>query len=472
MIQIIPTILSGGEGTRLWPVSRLSHPKPFIKLQDGYSLLQKNFQKAYDLKSTKEIITVTNQDFFFKTLDNYSELNKTNKELSFILEPYPCNTCSAILTAAFFIAKKYNMNALLLVLPADHLVENQSSFEEAVKIATDLATQDRLVTFGIKPDKPQTAYGYIEVSGSEVLGFIEKPSYDKAVEYLKSDNYLWNSGMFCFKTGIILEEAQKHCPELYQATKNCFESSRIISSEDYNKVTLDIETYKLIDNASIDYAILEKSNNIATVPCDIGWKDLGSWDNVADLIPADNSGNQIDAEVILNNVSNSYIKSDHRIIAALGINNLMIIDTSDALLVADKNEAQNIKIIYEQLKKVNHKTYKDQSIEHRPWGSYSILDEGKGFKIKHIQVNPKASLSLQMHHHRSEHWVVVQGKAKANLDGIDVYINPNESLYVPIGKKHKLENPYDELLILIEVQCGSYLAEDDIVRFDDLYGRC
>ncbi|MFJ1268584.1 mannose-1-phosphate guanylyltransferase/mannose-6-phosphate isomerase [Legionella lytica] len=470
--KIVPVILSGGEGTRLWPVSRLHHPKPFIKLQDGYTILQRNFLKARDIGGIHEILTVTNHELLFKTLDNYQELNNDGIELSFILEPYACNTCPAIISAALFIAHKYNEDTLMLILPADHLVKDQEAFNEAVQNAADLANQGNIITFGIKPSEPHTGYGYIEAKGCEVLRFIEKPSYEKAVEYLSMGNFLWNSGMFCCKAGILLEEAQNHCPEIYAAVKHCFEASKLTCSQDYNKLSLDKETFKHIANQSIDYAILEKSTNRAVVACDIGWSDLGSWDAIANLTHADKENNQVDAEAILKNVSNCYIRGNNRLIAGLGLNNLVIIDTADALLISNREQVQDIKLLYQQLKKDNHEAHKSHRTVYRPWGSYSILDEGPGFKIKHIEVTPQASLSLQKHNYRSEHWVVVEGKAKACLDDKIIYLNPNESMYVPIGAKHQLENPFDERLILIEVQCGSHLDEDDIVRFSDMYGRC
>ncbi|MDR3502449.1 MAG: mannose-1-phosphate guanylyltransferase/mannose-6-phosphate isomerase [Legionella sp.] len=471
-MELIPVILSGGEGSRLWPVSRLHHPKPFIKLKDGHSLLQKNFLKAQELRDINEIVTVTNKELLFKTLDNYSELNVQNIALSFILEPYARNTASAVISAALYIAKKYGEQAVMLVLPADHLVSNHQAFKNAVNDALSLALDNKLVTFGIKPNKPATEYGYIEVDGFHVVRFVEKPNQENAERYVSAGNFFWNSGMFCFKAGTILDEAQKHCPEIYKAIRHCLESASQTNSEDYFKITLQDESFKHVPENSVDYAILEKSQNLAAVLCDINWCDLGSWDAMANLVPLDQHGNQIEADVLLRGVSNCYIRGYDRLIAAIGLDDLMIIDTPDALLVAAKERAQEVKLLYQELKRENNETCTDHRITYRPWGSYTVLDKGEGFKIKHIEVNPKSCLSLQMHQQRSEHWVVVSGKGIAHLGDNEVHINANQSCYVPIGYKHQLSNPYDEPLVLIEVQCGSYLGEDDIVRFEDKYGRC
>jgi mannose-1-phosphate guanylyltransferase len=334
-----------------------------------------------------------------------------------------------------------------------------------------LAAQGKLVTFGIQPETPETGYGYIEADGNTVLRFVEKPSLEKAQEYVASGNHLWNSGMFCFSAGTMLREMQLHCPAILAATRTCLGQSRLIQGKSHTQVELDPETFSHVPDDSIDYAVMEKSKNVAVVPCSIGWSDIGSWSALGDLTPADVQGNRIEGEVILHDVSNCYIQSKQRIVGAVGINNLIIIDTPDAVLVADRNCVQDVKHLYARLKAQGHETHKLHTTVHRPWGTYTVLEEGKRFKIKRIVVKPAGCLSLQMHHHRSEHWIVVSGMAKVVNGDREILVNTDESTYIPAGHKHRLENPGVVDLVMIEVQSGEYLGEDDIVRFEDIYGR-
>ena len=476
MTKLIPTILCGGAGSRLWPVSRESHPKPFIRLADDQSLLQKAWLRGAVLPDAAEILTVTNRELFFKSAEEFHEVAgiPDNKKLPtrFILEPFGRNTAPAIAAAALYAASIHGEDACLLVLPADHLIANQSAFADAVAKSVQLAATGKLVTFGILPNEAATGYGYIEADGNVVKSFVEKPDQATAERYLASGKYLWNSGMFCFQAGTMLREMQLHCPAILEATRECLENSQQSEDRGTSKIDLDAETFEGITDNSIDYEVMEKSHNVAVVSCDIGWSDIGSWTALGDITPADHEGNRTEGEVVLHNVSGCYIRgSNPRMVAAVGVRDLVIVDTPDAVLVADKNSAQDVKHIYARLKSEGHEAHRLHRTVFRPWGSYTVLEEGIGYKIKRIVVNPGASLSLQMHHHRSEHWIVVSGMAKVVNGEKEIYVNRNESTYIPAGHKHRLENPGLLELVMIEVQSGQYLGEDDIVRMEDVYGR-
>jgi mannose-1-phosphate guanylyltransferase / mannose-6-phosphate isomerase len=470
-MQFVTTILCGGAGSRLWPVSRELHPKPFIRLQDGQSLLQKAFLRGVGLPGVTEVLTVTNRDLLFATQDAFREVNMAKLPLSFVLEPCGRNTAAAIAIAALQVAAKHGRDTLMLVLAADHLIADQNAFEAAVLKAKDLASAGKLVTFGIKPDVPETGYGYIEAEGSKVLRFVEKPSLEKAHEYVESGRFLWNSGIFCFAVGTMLDQMKRHCPEILAATAACAEQSRTATGKGFAQIELDADSFAKVPDLSIDYAVMEKSDQIAVVPCSIGWSDIGSWTALGNLSEPDSAGNRIQGDVVVHNTHNCIIQSNERLLGAVGVDDLILIDTPDAVLVAHKSSAQDVKHIYAQLKASGHDAYKLHRTVHRPWGTYTVLEEGNGFKIKRIEVKPGASLSLQMHHHRSEHWIVVRGMAKVTNGTSELYVNTNESTYIPAGHKHRLENPGILSLVMIEVQSGPYLGEDDIVRFEDKYGR-
>ena len=473
-MKLIPTILCGGAGSRLWPVSRELHPKPFIRLADGQSLLQKAWLRGAALPDVAEVLTVTNRELFFKTEDEYREVAGTgHKGLanSFILEPFGRNTAPAIAAAALQVAAIHGEDALMLVLAADHLIADQAAFASAVAQATQLAQQGKLVTFGIQPEAPETGYGYIEADGNTVLRFVEKPNLEKAQEYLATGRYLWNSGMFCFSAGAMLREMAQHCPAILTATRACLEQASKATGNGFSQIELTPDTFAQVPDDSIDYAVMEKSSNVAVVPCSIGWSDIGSWSAVGDLTAPDCKGNRIEGEVQLHDVNNCYIQSNQRMVGAVGVSNLIIVDTPDALLVVDRSRAQDVKHVYASLKAQGHDAHKLHRTVHRPWGTYTVLEEGLNFKIKRIEVKPGASLSLQMHYHRSEHWVVVSGAAKVTNGDQEIFIKANESTYIPAGHKHRLENPGVIDVVMIEVQSGEYLGEDDIVRFQDNYGR-
>jgi mannose-1-phosphate guanylyltransferase / mannose-6-phosphate isomerase len=470
-MQVVPTILCGGVGSRLWPVSRDLHPKPFIQLADGQSMLQKAFLRAAALPNVNEILTVTNRELFFKAEDEFREINSARLATSFILEPFGRNTAAAIAAAVLHASRLYGEDVILLVLAADHLISDQDAFSVAVADAVRLAQGGHLVTFGIKPQAPETGYGYIEAEGSKVVRFVEKPCREQAQDYVDSGRFLWNSGMFCFRAGAMLKAMQLHCPDILLAVTKCIDASRIAQGKGVTQVDLDPESFAHVPDLSIDYAVMEKSDQVAVVPCSIGWSDIGSWTTLGDLTAADEQGNQVDGQVLLHDVANCYFRTDKRIIGAVGVENLIIVDTSDALLVADKSSAQDVKHLYAQLKQQGHPSHRLHTTVHRPWGTYTVLEEEPRFKIKRIMVKPGASLSLQMHHHRSEHWIVVKGMAKVVNGESELFVSTNESTYIPAGHKHRLENPGVLDLVMIEVQSGEYLGEDDIVRFEDLYGR-
>lgn len=470
-MKLVPVILSGGAGTRLWPVSRELHPKPFIRLADGQSLLQKSFLRAKGLPGVVEVLTVTNRDLFFKTADEYRETGEIPMPLGFILEPEGRNTAPAIAAAALTINQAYGPGAIMLFLTADHLIGDVAAFTKAVQQAVKLAESGKVTTFGIQPESPETGYGYIEADGHEVRRFVEKPNLETAQAYVDSGKYLWNSGMFCMTTATAMSELKKYAPEVLTAVSNSLAVSRRVEGSGQYQIELDAKTFSQAESISIDFALMEKTKQAAVVSCSIGWSDIGSWNALGDLVPPDAQGNSIEGEAFLHDVKNCYIQADDRIVAAVGVENLIVIDTPDALLIADKTRSQDVKQIVGQLKKIGHEAYRLHRTVHRPWGTYTVLEEGPNFKMKRIVVKPGASLSLQMHHHRSEHWIVVDGMAKVVNGEQDLLIATNESTFIPAGHKHRLENPGKIDLVLIEVQSGQYLGEDDIVRFEDHYGR-
>jgi len=473
---LIPCIISGGSGTRLWPVSRQNMPKPFMHMRDGQSLLQKTFLRASRLPGVENVLTVTNRDLLFRTLDDYRLVNKAQLRLDLLLEPFGRNTAAAIAVAALHVQEHFGDDAQLLVMPADHLILNETAFAVAVSQARELAEAGYLVTFGIEPDRPETGFGYIEQgaalgTGNRVNRFVEKPDLATAQGYLDGGKHLWNAGIFCFKASTLVNELTTHAPQVLAAAKAALAHSQSLQNTASRQRELGAEGFGSAPDMSIDVALMEKSTQVAVVPCDIGWSDIGSWEALRQLTPSDAQGNQVNGEAILHDVHNCYIDSPKRVLGAVGVRDLIIVDTPDALLIADANRSQDVRHIVAELKRQNHPAYSLHRTATRPWGTYTVLEESSHFKIKRIVVKPQASLSLQIHHHRSEHWVVVSGTAQITNGERQLLINANESTYIPAGHKHRLTNPGIIELVMIEVQSGEYLGEDDIVRFDDIYGR-
>lgn len=477
-LGLLPVILSGGAGTRLWPVSREGHPKPFMKLADGQSLLEKTYLRAAKLSQClrvndcPNVLTVTNQDYYFLSRD--VEL-KTKVNSLFLLEPFARNTAAAIALAAHQAISHYGQDVVMLILPADHLIDDFEHFNEAVNKAYVLANDGYLVTFGIKPNAPETGFGYIECglelgAGRKVTRFVEKPKLETAQQYLSAGNYLWNSGMFCFRAATLLEQMEIWAPKVASSVKMCWAGMYQQSS-----LTTALEIpgapFEVVPNISIDYALMERSDKVVVVEGDFTWNDIGSWAAIRDLARPDANGNRALGESVFVDSTNTFVQSEDRLVAAVGLKDIMVIDTPDALLVVDANRSQDVKTVVAQLKLADHQIVKLHRTVSRPWGTYTVLQEGVNFKIKRIEVKPRGRLSLQMHHHRSEHWIVVSGKAKVINGEQTLTLLKDESTYIPAGHKHRLENIGSDMLVMIEVQSGDYTGEDDIVRFDDEYGR-
>lgn len=472
-MSLIPVILSGGAGTRLWPVSRAAHPKPFMVLPDGDTLLQKTLTRACALPGVTRTLTVTNEQYFFHSRALYRERQPAGSALShdFLLEPCGRNTAPAIALAAWW-ALSHDPDAMLLVLPADHLIADVPGFAASVAQARQLAREGWLVTFGIQPERPETGFGYIQQgkalpNGHQVARFVEKPDLERARQYVDAGDYLWNAGMFCFRAQVILDALAQCHPELARMAHETWQSM----DGSMQPVSLPA-TYATLPDISIDYAVMERAGNVAVVRAAFDWSDIGTWTSLSALSPADADGNRVVGEdVVLIGSRDCYVRAEGRLVAALGLEGIMVVDTPDALLVAHRDQAQAVKDVVATLRQREHPAYHSHRTVHRPWGSFAVLEEGERFKIKRIVVRPGASLSLQMHHHRAEHWVVVKGTAKVVNGSREVMVHANQSTYIPAGTPHRLVNPGVIDCVMIEVQVGDYVGEDDIVRFDDEYGR-
>jgi len=470
-MRIVPVIVSGGAGARLWPLSREAHPKPFIELPDGSTLIGRTYERAAKLKGVDTIVTVTNREHLFLTSDAYEASPVAGGAQTFLLEPIGKDTAAAVALATVHVADVYGEDALLLVMPADHLVENDEAFREAVDLASHLAVQQRIVTFGVPPKTPETGFGYIECIDNNVKRFIEKPGLEDAQKYVASGNFFWNSGLFMFPAGLMRSIMNQQCPEIFSGAEAAYNSSKKSESADRSIYEVNVEYFSAIPSISIDYAVMEKARNVACVPLECGWSDIGSWAALASVYQSDDNGNRVSGNTIFHEVENCFVKAETRLIGMVGVHDLLVVDTADALLIAHKKSAQEVKRLFRKLKTDGNETAKLHRTAHRPWGTYTVLEEGPRFKIKRIMVKPGARLSLQAHHHRSEHWVVVAGTAKITNGEDEVLLNTNQSTYIPCGQRHRLENPGKIPLALIEVQSGEYLGEDDIVRYDDAYGR-
>ena len=471
MIRIIPVILSGGTGSRLWPSSRALHPKQLLKLSSSkYSMLQETLLRLDGIKNLQAPIVICNQEHRFTIAEQLQEINIQNSKI--ILEPEGKNTAPAALIAALE-TKKTEPNSMLIVLPADHFIQDIAQFHRALDIAIKAACDNKIVTFGITPNKPETGYGYIQLgektndNSFNIKQFVEKPDLASAENYLAQGNYLWNSGMFVFAAQCFIDEINKHSPDMLYPCQTSLEKSTI----DLDFIRLDQASFKQCPSNSIDYAVMEKTKNAVIIPLNARWSDLGAWPALWEILPKNQDNNRLEGDILTYGVSNSYIRAESKLVAAVGLDNHMIIETSDAVLIANKDHAQDVKKIVEQLKAKNRSEANLHDLVQRPWGSYQCLDNGVRFQVKRICVNPGKKISLQLHHHRAEHWVVVSGTAKVTR-GEDVFtLNENQSTYIPAETKHRLENSTNQPLEIIEVQSGCYLGEDDIVRFEDDYQR-
>ena len=457
-------IIAGGSGTRLWPLSRSSHPKQFLSLHDNTTMLQSTVNRlnGLDIKSS---VTICNEEHRFFVAEQLRAIDKLG---SIILEPVGRNTAPAIALAAFSVQD----DPLLLVLAADHVIQDEAAFTSAVYAAIPLAELGKLVTFGIEPNEPHTGYGYIKRGEKKDAGFAvdkfeEKPSFELAQDYVSSGDYYWNSGIFLFKASKYLEELKSFRPDIYEACK----ASMTVMKADLDFLRVDKVKFESCPSESADYAVFEKTKDAVVVPLDAGWSDIGSWSSLWDISEKDGNGNVIHGDVMLHSSSNSYVRTDGKLVAAIGVDDLVIVSTKDALMVSHKDSVQDIKVIVDQLKNSSRNEWKLHREVYRPWGKYDLIDTGEHYQAKRITVKPGAKLSVQMHNHRAEHWIVVSGEARVTNGDKTFLLSENESTYIPVGVIHALENPGKVELELIEVQSGSYLGEDDIVRFKDVYGR-
>ena len=465
---VIPVVLSGGSGTRLWPRSRKHYPKQLLKLSGPNSMLQETILR---IEQFAPPIIVSSEDHRFLVAEQLQEIDCT--PASIILEPLAKNTAPAITLAALESLKSAD-DAILVILPADHMIADDGNFIDVVTKAVACAEADNLVTFGVVPTAPETGYGYIksaagieEGNAVSIKEFVEKPDLQLAEQYLASGDYFWNSGMFVFKASAYLQAIEENNPPMLAACKAAYEKAVV----DLDFIRVDGEEFALCPEDSIDYAVMEKANNAYVVPLASSWSDLGSWSSLWEAMTKDDAGNVSEGDILLEDCKDSLFYSDQRLIAAIDVQNLIVVDTKDAVLIANKDSSQNVKSIVSRLnaeKRAEHLLHREV---HRPWGSYDSVQSGKRYQVKKISVKPGASLSLQMHHHRAEHWIVVKGTALVQRGEEELLVAENESIYIPLGEKHRLTNPGCVALDLIEVQSGSYLGEDDIVRFDDVYGR-
>ena len=473
--SIIPTILCGGTGSRLWPLSRESYPKQYLSLlpKENKSMLQNTVERTLKIRNISDPILVCNEDHRFLVAEQIKELNISPK--SILLEPFGRNTAPAICLACLMALKKEE-DPILLVLSSDHEIKDKDNFVKTVERGIDFALEDKLVTFGVIPTAPETGYGYIkakkpfnssEINGESIEEFTEKPSIEKAIEFLKDKRYTWNSGMFIFKARKILSEIRIFAPDLIEHCENALNKS----TTDLDFQRINKNEFKKCQSVSIDVAIMEKTNHGIVLPLDAGWSDIGSWKTVWETAEKNKDNNVIDGKVILKDSKNCYLRSDKRLVVGINLNDLIIVDTEDAILISNKDNSQEVKNIVSELKYRKIPEGQKHKKIYRPWGYYLSIVKDLRWQVKKIEVKPSEKLSLQMHHHRSEHWIVVSGTAEVEIDERKLVLTENQSVYIPLGSKHRLTNPGKIPLVLIEVQSGSYVGEDDIVRFEDKYGR-
>ncbi|WP_020160617.1 MULTISPECIES: mannose-1-phosphate guanylyltransferase/mannose-6-phosphate isomerase [Methylobacter] len=465
---MIPVILSGGSGTRLWPLSRGQFPKQFLPLISDYTLLQETVLRLNGVAEMQAPIAICNEDHRFMLAEQLWEIGV--KPAAMILEPIGKNTAPAVAMAALTAESE---DDVLLVLPADHVISNLEAFHHAIDQARVLAEQGRLVTFGIVPTEPETGYGYIkrdklqQGNAFNVAAFVEKPDLDTAKYYLESGDYFWNSGMFAFRAGSFLQELNKFNPDILLACQQALNAAKV----DLDFIRLDKKLFSACPADSIDYAVMEKTDKAVVIPLDAGWNDVGSWSALWDVADKDEFGNAISGDVLTVDTENSFVRAENKLVAIIGLRDLVVVETADALMVAPKDRVQEVKDIVAQLKQLKRSEAELHRKVYRPWGHYDSVDGGERYQTKRIVVKPGARLSVQKHHHRAEHWVVVKGTALVTKGTEKILLSENESTYIPLGTVHCLENPGIIPLEMVEVQSGSYLGEDDIVRFEDSYGR-
>jgi mannose-1-phosphate guanylyltransferase/mannose-6-phosphate isomerase len=470
--MLIPIILSGGSGTRLWPLSRELHPKQLLPLVAKRTMLQETVLRLEGVADVSAPLVVCNEAHRFMVAEQSRELGVTPGAI--VLEPVGRNTAPAVAVAALVALSRADAgdDPVLLVLPADHVIHDVAAFQAAVAVGREDAEAGKLVTFGIVPDSPETGYGYIRRAKGEgptyaVAEFVEKPDLATAIRHVQSGEYYWNSGMFMFRARVYLDELQQHGPAILAAC----EAAVAGATRDLDFTRLSKETFGACPSDSIDYAVMEKTRAAVVVPLDAGWSDVGSWSSLQDALPRDEDGNVIAGDVITEGTTGSYLHSTSRLIAAVGLTDHVVVETKDAVLVAPRDKVQDVKALVSRLKALGRYETALHREVFRPWGSYDSIDSGERFQVKRLVVKPGASMSLQLHHHRAEHWIVVSGTARITRGEETFLLGENESTFIPMGTRHRIENPGKVTLHIIEVQSGSYLGEDDIVRFEDVYGR-
>ncbi|MDH3513969.1 MAG: mannose-1-phosphate guanylyltransferase/mannose-6-phosphate isomerase [Gammaproteobacteria bacterium] len=465
-MKINPVILSGGSGTRLWPLSREHYPKQLLCLLGNQTLLQQTVARLDGMKDVAAPLLVCNEEHRFLIAEQLRQMGKSPADI--LLEPVGRNTAPALTIATLALLKHAPEDVLMLVMPADHVIRDNSRFRDAVAKAAALAEKGHLVTFGIKPAGPETGYGYIKKGdGDAVAAFVEKPDRETAVRYVESGDYYWNSGMFMMLASAWIAELERLHPAMLESCRAAYEQG----NRDSDFYRVNAQAFGSCLPNSIDYAVMEETDKAAMVALDAGWLDIGAWSSLWEASAQDAEGNVVQGDVYLHDTENTLLIAQHRFLAAVGLNDIIVVETPDAVLVAHKNQAQNVKEIVARLKSEKRSEYQAHRRVYRPWGYYEGIDAGQRFQVKRLMVKPGAALSLQMHHHRAEHWIVVKGTARVTRGEETFMLTENQSTYIPLGTTHRLENPGNIPLEIIEVQSGSYLGEDDIVRFEDKYNR-
>ncbi len=469
MTTIFPVILSGGAGTRLWPLSREMYPKQLLALTSQYSMLQDTALRLAGIAGARAPIVVCNEAHRFTVAEQLHALDLEPSAI--LLEPAGRNTAPAVALAALK-AQELDADATMVVAPADHVIRDARAFQHAAEVAARLAQSGKLVTFGIVAYAPETGYGYIRRGAGQgpaypVAQFIEKPPLDVAQQFVASGDYFWNSGMFVFRASRYLSELAAFAPDILEAATAAYRAAKV----DLDFVRIDKAAFEACRSESIDYAVMEKTQDAVVLPLDAGWSDVGSWSSLFDALPSDEDGNVLQGDVLIHDTHDCYVHSTSRLVTAVGMDDHIIVETKDAVLVAPKGRVQDVKELVAKLKKAGRSESAWHREVYRPWGSYDSLDDGDRFQVKRLSLKPGGILSLQMHHHRAEHWVVVQGTARVTCGDKTFLLSENESTYVPIGAAHRIENPGKVQLYIVEVRSGTYLGEDDIVRYEDNYGR-